>query len=233
MISILIVEDEAPIRELLRISLKEAGYECTCAGDGDEAADILIQKRFDLVLLDIMLPGANGYELLEFVRPMEIPVIFLTAKGEVADKVKGLRMGAEDYITKPFELAELLARVETVLRRYHKAEEILACGAVKVDLRSHRVTRNSEPVSLTAKEYELLVLFLRNKNIREIVVQLTFMFSASAKNSGWRSRSLRYIRLDTVWRRRNETVLENIFQRDGGDDSCFLRQRPHFNLQFF
>ena len=122
MISILIVEDEAPIRELLRISLKEAGYECTCAGDGDEAADILIQKRFDLVLLDIMLPGANGYELLEFVRPMEIPVIFLTAKGEVADKVKGLRMGAEDYITKPFELAELLARVETVLRRYHKAE---------------------------------------------------------------------------------------------------------------
>ena len=103
MISILIVEDEAPIRELLRISLKEAGYECTCAGDGDEAADILIQKRFDLVLLDIMLPGANGYELLEFVRPMEIPVIFLTAKGEVADKVKGLRMGAEDYITKPFE----------------------------------------------------------------------------------------------------------------------------------
>lgn len=165
MISILIVEDEAPIRELLRISLKEAGYECTCAGDGDEAADILIQKRFDLVLLDIMLPGANGYELLEFVRPMEIPVIFLTAKGEVADKVKGLRMGAEDYITKPFELAELLARVETVLRRYHKAEEILACGAVKVDLRSHRVTRNSEPVSLTAKEYELLVLFLRNKNI--------------------------------------------------------------------
>lgn len=112
-----------------------------------------------------MLPGANGYELLEFVRPMEIPVIFLTAKGEVADKVKGLRMGAEDYITKPFELAELLARVETVLRRYHKAEEILACGAVKVDLRSHRVTRNSEPVSLTAKEYELLVLFLRNKNI--------------------------------------------------------------------
>lgn len=165
MISILIVEDEAPIRELLRISLKEAGYECTCAGDGDEAADILIRKRFDLVLLDIMLPGANGYELLEFVRPMEIPVIFLTAKGEVADKVKGLRMGAEDYITKPFELAELLARVETVLRRYHKAEEILACGAVKVDLRSHRVTRNSEPVSLTAKEYELLVLFLRNKNI--------------------------------------------------------------------
>lgn len=165
MISILIVEDEAPIRELLRISLKEAGYECTCAGDGDEAADILIRKRFDLVLLDIMLPGANGYELLEFVRPMEIPVIFLTAKGEVADKVKGLRMGAEDYITKPFELAELLARVETVLRRYHKAEEILECGVVKVDLRSHRVTRNSEPVSLTAKEYELLVLFLRNKNI--------------------------------------------------------------------
>lgn len=165
MISILIVEDDKVISELIRINLEDAGYECTCVYDGILAADILETQRFDLALFDIMLPGADGYELLEYVKPLEIPVIFLTAKGEVADKVKGLRLGAEDYLTKPFEIMELLARVETVLRRYHKNESILQFEDVIVDTLSHSVQKAGKKISLTAKEYELLLLFMRNKNI--------------------------------------------------------------------
>lgn len=165
MISILIVEDDKAISELIRINLEDAGYECTCVYDGILAADILETQRFDLALFDIMLPGADGYELLEYVKPLEIPVIFLTAKGEVADKVKGLRLGAEDYLTKPFEIMELLARVETVLRRYHKNEPILQFEDVIVDTLSHSVQKAGKKISLTTKEYELLLLFMRNKNI--------------------------------------------------------------------
>lgn len=128
MISILIVEDDRHISELIAVNLKDAGYSCTCAYDGTEAADILERQRFDLILLDIMLPEINGYELMEYIRPLEIPVIFLTAKAEVKDKVKGLRLGAEDYLAKPFEILELLARVETVLRRYQKGTAVLKCG---------------------------------------------------------------------------------------------------------
>lgn len=165
MTEILIVEDDRPIARLVEKNLLDAGYRCTCAFDGAKAADLLEQKRFDLVLLDIMLPEINGYELLEFIRPMEIPVIFLTAKSQVNDIVKGLRLGAEDYLSKPFEIVELLARVETVLRRYNKNGNILVCGDVTVDLLSHTVRKGGEPVSLTVKEYDLLLLFIRNRNI--------------------------------------------------------------------
>lgn len=165
MIEILIVEDEWQIAELVRINLQSEGYHCTCAYDGTAAADLLETQRFDLAILDIMLPGINGYELLDYIRPMEIPVIFLTAKTQVNDIVKGLRSGAEDYISKPFEIPELLARVETVLRRFHKNDSRLVSGDVQVNLQSHTVTRAGEPISLTSKEYELLVLFIRNKNI--------------------------------------------------------------------
>ena len=119
---ILIVEDEKPINDLIEMNLSEAGYECTCAYDGMTAANILETERFDLVLLDIMLPEVDGYELLEYIKPMEIPVIFLTAKGSVADRVKGLRLGADDYLVKPFEIVELLARVESILRRAGKTQ---------------------------------------------------------------------------------------------------------------
>ena len=122
MIKILIVEDEKPISDLLRMSLVKTGYKCTCVFDGIEAADILEKERFDLILLDVMLPGANGFELMEYIEPLGMPVIFITAKNQVEDRVKGLRMGADDYIVKPFEIMELLARVDTVLRRYHKLD---------------------------------------------------------------------------------------------------------------
>ena len=126
---------------------------------------MLDKKPYDLVLLDIMLPGADGYEIMDYIAPLEIPVIFLTAKASVADRVKGLRMGADDYLTKPFEIIELLARVESVLRRYHKTEQVLTEGDLVVDTASRTVTKKGETISLTKKEFDLLLLFVRNKNI--------------------------------------------------------------------
>ncbi len=165
MIKILIVEDEKPISDLIKMNLVDEGYDCTCAYDGQQAADIIEKTSFDLVLLDIMLPKIDGYELIEYINAYDIPVIFLTAKANVADKVKGLKAGAEDYMVKPFEIAELLARVETVLRRYNKTVQEINLFDIQIDIPSRVVTKGGEPVNLTAKEYDLLVLFAKNKNI--------------------------------------------------------------------
>lgn len=165
MYRILVVEDERPINDLIEMNLTEAGYSCVCAYDGLEAANLLEKESFDLVLLDIMLPKVSGYELLDFIKPLGIPVIFLTAKGIMADKVKGLRLGADDYLVKPFEIVELLARVEAVLRRAGKSITEISIGGLTIDTRSHTVTRGSRAIALTAKEFELLLLFVRNRNI--------------------------------------------------------------------
>ena len=165
MIKILVVEDEKPINDLIEMNLTEAGYLCRCAYDGMEAADIIEKERFDLILLDIMLPEVDGYELLEYIKPLEVPVIFLTAKGSVEDRVKGLRLGADDYLVKPFEIVELLARVETILRRSGKLQQEITLGEVRIDTRSRTVLKNGNVVALTMKEYELLLLFVRNPNI--------------------------------------------------------------------
>lgn len=165
MIRILVVEDEAAISNLIAMNLKKAGYHCDCVFDGIAAADALDKGTYDLILLDVMLPGVNGYELMDYIRPLEIPVIFLTAKAAVADRVKGLRLGADDYLTKPFEIVELLARVETVLRRYHKTERMLRVADLEIDTASRTVKKSGVQVSLTKKEYELLLLFARNPGI--------------------------------------------------------------------
>ena len=112
MLRILIAEDEEPIANLIKMNLRRAGYDCVWAPDGERAADLMDGERFDLVLLDIMLPGIDGYELMDYARTLELPVIFLTALGSTENKVKGLKMGADDYLTKPFEIVELLARSE-------------------------------------------------------------------------------------------------------------------------
>lgn len=164
MIRILIVEDEKPISDLIKMSLLGAGYHCTCAYDGMEAANAIENESFDLILLDIMLPKIDGYELLEYIKLYDMPVIFITAKTDVSDRVKGLKAGAEDYISKPFEIAELLARVETVLRRFNKAANLIAFNDITVDMDSHVVKKGDKPVNLTAKEFDLLVLLLQNKN---------------------------------------------------------------------
>lgn len=165
MVHILIVEDEHAISDLLKMNLSRAGYECTCAYDGLAAADILENRNFDLVILDIMLPHINGYELMEYIRPMGIPVIFLTAKASLDDKMKGLTSGAEDYIVKPFEVVELLARVNIVLRRYHKVENVLTFEDITVDVEQQIVKKAEKEVELTPKEFELLVFFLRNRGL--------------------------------------------------------------------
>ena len=162
---ILIVEDERPISRLIKINLSDAGYCCVCDFDGKEAIELIDHQQFDLILLDIMLPKINGYELMEYIRPLEIPVIFLIAKSDVKDRVKGLKLGAEDYIVKPFEIIELLARVETVLRRYHKTATVLSVYDITVDTLSRIVRKNNQIINLTVKEYDLLLLFIQNKNI--------------------------------------------------------------------
>lgn len=162
---ILIVEDEAAIANLIKINLEAEGYQCVCAFDGKTGADLIEEGTFDLILLDIMLPEINGYELLEYVRPMGTPVIFLTAKGSVDDRIKGLKLGADDYIVKPFQIGELIARVEAVLRRYGKAKQKLAFADVEIDVISRTVTKANVPVELTVKEFDLLVELIQNKNV--------------------------------------------------------------------
>ena len=165
MIKILVVDDEKPICDLIDLNLSASGYQCRTVQDGLEALNIIESDPFDLILLDIMLPGADGYDIMEYIRPMGIPVIFITAKHEVRDRVKGLKLGADDYLVKPFDVVELVARVEAVLRRYNKTEQILTAGDVSVDVEAHRVTKAGKPVELTNKEFLLLVLFLRNRNV--------------------------------------------------------------------
>ena len=162
MIRILIVEDEKPISDLIKLSLTKAGYSCSCVYDGATAANILEEENFDLVLLDVMLPEVSGFELMEYIQPTGTPVIFITAKNSLDDRVKGLRMGAEDYIIKPFDVMELLARVEVVLRRYQKTEDVLTVGDLTIDLRSLQVQRNGETILLTKKEWDLMLLFAQN-----------------------------------------------------------------------
>lgn len=165
MTKILIVEDEEAISDLIKMSLTKAGYHCEQAMDGLEAADCIEKNNYDLILLDIMLPEINGYELLEYIKTKETPVIFITAMGELNDRVKGLRAGVDDYITKPFEMIELLACVETVLRRYHKVGGTIEIFDTVIDVSSRTVTQNGKQIMLTLKEFELLLFFVRNKNI--------------------------------------------------------------------
>lgn len=165
MAKILIVEDERPISRLITLSLSGAGHECQTAFDGEQAEEMIDSFTPDLILLDVMLPKIDGFELLTYIKPLEIPTIFLTAKDSTEDKVRGLRNGADDYITKPFEIVELLARVDALLRRIGKSVQQLQIDSVHIDLVSRKVTKDGQDVGLTNKEFELLSLLLLNKNI--------------------------------------------------------------------
>ena len=171
---ILIVEDEEAIANLIKMNLKNAGYYCDVSYNGKDGADKMQTEHYDLCLLDIMLPEVNGYELLDYAKSIELPVIFLTAKGETADKVKGLQAGADDYITKPFEVLELLARVENILRRFEKTARCIDILDLHIDTVSRTVTKSGVPLKLTYKEFELLLLFVRNPNValyREVIYE--------------------------------------------------------------
>lgn len=164
MVNIMIVEDEKPISNLIALSLKKVGYHCECAYDGLSAIDMIEKKYPDLILLDIMLPGADGFEILEYVKPLDIPVIFLTAKGELSDKVNGLRLGAEDYIVKPFEMLEVMVRLEKVLERNGTVQEQIQIGDVIIDTSSRTVTKMGMEIYLKPMEYNCLMVFAKNPN---------------------------------------------------------------------
>ena len=176
---ILVVEDEASIRDLISINLQLVGYEVFTAEDGIMAEEFLEKQRVDLILLDVMIPGIDGFSLIEKIKKHNTPVIFVTAKESVLDRVKGLRLGADDYIIKPFETMELLARIEVVLRRYNKNDNHIKFKNIEVDTKQRIVKLNNEEIYLTVKEYELLILLLKNKNIalsREQILEKVWGF---------------------------------------------------------
>lgn len=162
---ILIVDDEEKIRELIRMNLELAGYKCDEAEDGEMALEKLNKFSPDLALLDIMLPKKNGYEIAQSFIKQNVPIIFLTAKDSVTDKVKGLKLGADDYIVKPFESMELLVRIEVVLRRTGKFSDIFEYRNIKVDFAKREVFKNNEKIEMTAQEFELLKVLIQNKNL--------------------------------------------------------------------
>ena len=160
---ILIVEDDRAISDAVALNMQFVGYDYMVFDDGEKAASCLATDHaFDLAILDIMLPGINGFELFSYTEKYNIPVIYMTAKTDAASEIKGLRDGAEDYIVKPFEIIELLARVETVLRRYGKEARLLRFEDVEADTLSRTVRKAGIPVKLTVKEYELLLFLVTN-----------------------------------------------------------------------
>lgn len=163
---ILVVEDDESISKVIQKNLKAAGYAVSAHDDGLEAARALNRDRdFDLALLDVMLPGMDGFELMGHLRRHDIPVIYLTAKADLDAKVQGLRDGAEDYIVKPFEILELLVRIEKVLERTGRMQQVLNVGDIEVNLLERSVRRNGEEIILKPMEFDLLVMLAKNKNI--------------------------------------------------------------------
>ena len=171
---ILIAEDERPIADLIELTLTGAGYACEQANDGGTAADLIAEHDYELAVLDIMLPGIDGYELLGYLRSTGTPVIFVTARTSLQDRVRGLNLGADDYLTKPFEPLELVARVESVLRRAGRANVVLRAFGVELDPAAHMVSRDGRPVHLAPREFELLELLMRNRGLtlyREVLYE--------------------------------------------------------------
>ena len=163
MLPILIVDDEPAIAVLISRVLTAAGYTCQAVTSSEKAADLIEHNRYDLVLLDVMMPKIDGYDLLEYIRPTGTPSIFVTAKDAVSERVRGLHSGADDYIVKPFAPAELTARVEAVLRRTGRATVQYSLWGCTVDTAACRVTRAGQEIKLTRKEYELLLLLVRGR----------------------------------------------------------------------
>ena len=163
---ILIVEDEEAIAKMIAMNLRVANMEPVIFNDGAEAELSLgSDHNYDLALLDVMVPGKDGFELLEALKPYGIPVIFLTAKDDVASKVQGLTGGAEDYRVKPFEVLELLVRIDKVLARTQKTSDIIMVRDIEINLTEHTVRRNGEEIPLKNLEFELLAILAKNKNI--------------------------------------------------------------------
>jgi len=174
MADILIVEDEAAIRQVLSMHVKLVGHRVYEAQDAQAARMLFAEKMPDLALLDIMLPGEDGFSLGEYLIARNVPILFLTAKTAVPDRVRGISMGAQDYILKPFEPAELLARIENILRRTKKEEITFACGDLLIDFSARRAAVSGEEIALTAMEFDLLAMLARRRNVAMSREELLF-----------------------------------------------------------
>ena len=163
MAHILVVDDEEPINKLIKANLCLVGHQCDQAFDGKEALEKIKKENYDLIILDVMLPYKSGFELIKEIKG--VPVIFLTAKDKLQDKIEGLTSGAEDYIVKPFEILELIARVNIVLRRNTKQASEVVIGDTTVQLDSKIVTYKGEIVDLKPQEYALLEVLVYNRNL--------------------------------------------------------------------
>ena len=163
---VLIIEDDRAISALIKTTLTGYGYHCETAFDGEEGENMLDKQKWDIILLDLMLPKVSGYDLLEYISTdLKYPVIIMSAMNQVSDKIRGLRMGADDYLAKPFQIGELIARVEAVIRRTAPASDVFSYRGVEVYSDSRRVLKDGGEVPLTAKEFELLNMFIMNKNV--------------------------------------------------------------------
>ncbi len=165
MINILIIEDDENIAKVIKATLQMVNYDSFCCYDGKSGMAEAVKGGYDVILLDIMLPEMDGFEVMEHIKGCGIPVIFLTAMQDVTDKVRGLRLGAEDYIVKPFEALELLARIDVVLRRSNKTQNILTYENIVVDISRHTASQNGKEIQLTPKEFDVLVYFLQHTDI--------------------------------------------------------------------
>ncbi len=163
MSAILIVEDEISINTLICKNLTLVGHKCTGAYDGTTALQLIKNNNYDLIILDVMLPGFSGFEIITYIK--DTPVIFVTAKSGLQDKLKGLELGADDYIVKPFEMQELLARVAVVLRRVNKNTTSISFDNISVEFNSRKVFYDGNEVKLTPKEFDLLEALIINRNI--------------------------------------------------------------------
>lgn len=163
---ILIVEDESSISRFVSLELEHEGYETKCMADGRQALEEAVANDYDLIILDVMLPSLNGIEVLRRLRQeKDTPVIILTARDQIMDKVAGLDLGANDYMTKPFAIEELLARIRSNLKKLESIKHIMTCGKLKVDIESHIVSYDNKVIDLTKKEFDLLVYLLENRNV--------------------------------------------------------------------
>jgi DNA-binding response OmpR family regulator len=209
MAKILIVEDEKPVSRLITISLSEVGHICSAAFTGNEAVEKIDGDCPDLILLDVMLPEIDGFELLSYIKPLNIPTIMITAKDELGNKIKGLQCGADDYITKPFEIAELIARVDALLRRMGKLQNEVNIDDITVDFVSRKVRRNGEEIALTHKEYELLALMIQNKNIalfRDVMLEKVWGFDYSGCDTRTLDLHIQRLRKKLDWHDKIKTI---------------------------
>ena len=177
MAKIMVVEDEAAIADLILMNLRLVGHTGISVSNGNDVMGRIEAHKPDLIILDIMLPGRDGFSLMKEIEPLQIPVIFLTAREELNDKITGLKLGADDYMVKPFAAIELLTRIETVLKRYKANGNTFIVDNLEIRLDAHTVLMDNEPVELTTKEFMLLEILIRNKNIalsREKLLELVW-----------------------------------------------------------